>query len=94
MSAGAPGDGVKLGGTRVDLDKLCGVSNERCAKNDDGSLKFDSQGRVQFNAKDANGNPLSLQDFLDSTKGQKMAGATGGVQGAEGSLFKGTFIVE
>jgi hypothetical protein len=48
----------------------------------DGSI--DTSKPVQFKG--------DLQSFLDSPEGQKMAGATGGVQGAEGSLFKGTFM--
>lgn len=38
----------KIGGTRADQDGLCGKSNERCAKNDDGSLKLDTKGLVIF----------------------------------------------
>jgi filamentous hemagglutinin len=83
-SEGINGDGFKLGGTRVDLDKLCGPDNARCTfeKLPDGSI--DASKPVQFKG--------DLQSFLDSPEGQKMAGATGGVQGAEGSLFKGTFM--
>jgi filamentous hemagglutinin len=83
-SEGINGDGFKLGGTRLDLDKLCGPDNARCTfeKKADGSI--DTSKPVQFKG--------DLQSFLDSPEGQKMAGATGGVQGAEGSLFKGTFM--
>ena len=56
--------GFKLGGTRIDLDKLCGVNDERCMKNSDGSLNLDAQNRIQFDAQDINGNPISLQQFL------------------------------
>lgn len=39
ISEGIDGDGVKLGGTRVDLDALCGAANARCRKNSDGTLE-------------------------------------------------------
>src|SRR5690606_37730561 len=29
-SVGVDGDGIKLGGTRIDLDQACGRDNERC----------------------------------------------------------------
>lgn len=35
-SAGLHGDGKKLGGTRIDLDLLCGADNKRCRQNEDG----------------------------------------------------------
>jgi filamentous hemagglutinin len=81
-SEGVQGDGFKLAGTRVDLDRLCGES--RCEKNDDGSLRLDALGRVQFK-EDKAGN--SLYKFLDiHPDGQKMSGLTGGVQGAQGTI--------
>ena len=78
-SAGLNGDGVKLGGTRVDLDLLCGPANERCTfeKKADGSIDTDKP--VTFNG--------NLDDFLKTPDGQKMAGPTGGVQGYKGTLF-------
>jgi len=41
-SDGVRGDGVKVGGTRVDLDLLCGADNARCtfAKTPDGSIDY------------------------------------------------------
>jgi filamentous hemagglutinin len=84
LSEGINGDGVKLGGTRVDLDKLCGVSNERCIKNTDGSLALNDKGQVQFDDKAAG---MSLSAFLESPQGKEMSGPTGGVQGAVGTLF-------
>nr|VFK06717.1 MAG: hypothetical protein BECKLPF1236B_GA0070989_100214 [Candidatus Kentron sp. LPFa] len=97
QSDGVRGDGYKIGGTRIDLDKLCGSDNSRCItkENPDGTkmldangktqLKLDAQGRVQFNPEAAS---MSLADFLDESKeGGKMAGWTGGIQGWEGTLF-------
>ena len=78
---------MKLGGTRVDLDLLCGPSNARCKTNSDGSLLLNEKGQIQFDAKDANNNPISFDNFLKTPDGQKMAGLTGGVQGAQGTLF-------
>jgi filamentous hemagglutinin len=86
LSGGVRGDGVKIGGTRVDLDLLCGSDNSRCKTNSDGSLAL-VNGQIQFDAKDENGNSISLVDFLKTPDGQKMAGSTGGVQGASGTLF-------
>ncbi len=79
-SEGVEGDAVKLGGTRVDLDALCGSSNERCRKNPDGSLALNDQGQVVFTAGD-------LADFLKTPEGKKMIGPTGGIQGMKGTLF-------
>jgi filamentous hemagglutinin len=78
-SEGVNGDGVKLGGTRVDLDLLCGPDNARCTfeKKADGSI--DTSKPVTFNG--------SLDDFLKTPDGQKMSGPTGGVQGYKGTLF-------
>ena len=72
-SDGVRGDGIKVGGTRVDLDSLCGAANERCAKNTDKSLKLNDKGQVEFTAG-------SIDDFLKTPEGQKMVGPTGGIQ--------------
>ncbi len=85
-SEGVRGDNMKIGGTRVDLDILCGVTNERCKTNPDGSLAL-ANGQIQFDAKDEKGNSISLADFLKIPDGQKMVGPTGGIQGAKGTLF-------
>lgn len=79
-SHGVRGDGVKVGGTRVDLDLLCGPVNERCEKNPDGSLAINSEGYVVF----TKGN---FDDFMKTPDGGKMIGPTGGVQGVRGTLF-------
>ena len=84
-SDGVRGDGQRIGGTRVDLDLLCGADNSRCRTNSDGSLDLNEQGQVQFNAKAAG---MSLTQFLETTKeGKSMSGPTGGIQGAVGTLF-------
>lgn len=79
-SDGVRGDGVKVGGTRVDLDLLCGPSNERCEKNADGSLMIDANGFIVFKK----GN---FEEFFETSEGKKMIGPTGGVQGSKGKLF-------
>ena len=86
-SVGVNGNGFKGGGTRASLDKMCGPSKERCKTNSDGSLLLNDKGQVQFDAKDANDNPLSIDDFLKTPEGQKMSDPFGGVQGAKGTLF-------
>jgi filamentous hemagglutinin len=92
LSEGINGDGVKLGGTRVDLDLLCGVSNQRCTfeKKADGSIDTDKP--VTFKGPDVKKpdgttGPQTLDEFLATPEGQKMAGPTGGVQGYKGTLF-------
>jgi filamentous hemagglutinin len=84
-SEGVRGDGQKIGGTRVDLDALCGVDNKRCETNVDGSLKLNEKKQAIFNP--AGAGYKSLEDFLATTEGGKMAGVTGGIQGAKGTLF-------
>lgn len=78
-SDGVRGDGYKIGGTRVDLDLLCGADNARCtfSKNQDGSI--DTSKPVQFTG--------NLDEFLKTPEGKKMSGDTGGVQGVAGTLF-------
>jgi len=91
-SDGVRGDGVKVGGTRVDLDLLCGPSNERCtfAKTPDGSI--DTTKPVTFKGPevkkpDGTFGEQTIAEFLATPEGQKMAGDTGGVQGVAGTLF-------
>jgi filamentous hemagglutinin len=84
-SAGMHGDGKKLGGTRIDLDLLCGSKNQRCTTNPDGSLKINAYGLIEFKPETTNVN--SLEEFLLTPDGVKMAGLTGGIQGAKGTLF-------
>jgi filamentous hemagglutinin len=71
---------VKVGGTRVDLDLLCGAANERCDRNPDQSLKLNPDGNVVFIGG-------SFEEFMETSEGKKMIGPTGGVQGAKGTLF-------
>jgi len=87
-SAGVRGDGKKLGGTRIDLDAICGESNERCKTNSDGSLQLDDQGRVQFDNEAAG---RGLASFLDTDEGKRAIGLTGGIQGGQGTLFGITY---
>ena len=101
LSDGIDGDGVKIGGTRVDLDVLCGLSNERCSTQKDASgknildtngipkLDLNSQGQVVFTGVvGTNGVPKqTLDEFLANPEGQTMSGPTGGVQGMKGTLF-------
>tara|TARA_R110001583_G_scaffold130834_1_gene282553 strand:+ start:49824 stop:55391 length:5568 start_codon:yes stop_codon:yes gene_type:complete len=84
-SDGVRGDGIATGGTRVDLDKLCGKTNERCTTNDDGNLQLNDEGQVQWDL--VKNDNLSLAAFLESDKGKKMYGTTGGIQGWKGTLF-------
>ncbi|WP_304858640.1 hypothetical protein [Methylotenera sp.] len=76
---------IKTGGTRADLDGLCGADNKRCKTNEDGSLAYNDKGQVQWNSDGADGQ--SLKDWLTTPEGKKMAGLTGGIQGIKGTLF-------
>ncbi|OZI39063.1 hypothetical protein CEG14_05905 [Bordetella genomosp. 1] len=84
VSEGVDGDGKKLGGTRIDLDIVCGVENERCVANSDGSLQRDRNNIVKFDSKSLE---MTLEQFLESDEGKRAIGATGGIQGAKGTLF-------
>jgi filamentous hemagglutinin len=98
-SVGVRLDGKKVGGTRVDLDLLCGAMNQRCAiqKNPDNTLILDQngipklalteKGQIVFNAQNTDDSSISLYDFIKTPEGHKMVGATGGIQGLIGSLF-------
>ena len=80
-------DGVKLGGTRLDLDTLCGEGMKNCKtyvdSNGDKQLEYDDFGRVQWDTEKAN---MSMETYLTTPEGKKMAGLTGGIQGIEGTF--------
>lgn len=84
-SEGIRGDEIGTGGTRADLDGLCGTGNKRCITNADGSLALNDKGQAQWSSKGADGK--SLIEWLDTDEGRKMAGLTGGIQGWKGTLF-------
>jgi filamentous hemagglutinin len=54
-SVGVNGDGLKIGGTRVDLDLLCGANNKRCVTNEDGSLLLNEKWQIRFKPEGAEG---------------------------------------
>ncbi len=95
-SAGVRGDGYKVGGTRWDLDGLCGADNARCKvlrdandqlildANGKTQLALNEKGQVQFDPIAAK---MTLDSFLQTDEGKKLAGATGGIQGMKGTLF-------
>jgi filamentous hemagglutinin len=86
ISQGIDDDGTKVGGTRVDLDLVCGPDNRRCERlSQSNELRLDSEGYVRFLGEP--GGAQNLRDFLRSENGKKMAGMTGGVQGAQGTFF-------
>jgi filamentous hemagglutinin len=86
-SEGVRHDGIKLGGTRIDLDVLCGTNYDRCLTSEKGGEKFiklNEAGQVIFSESKSN---ISLFQFLQTDEGKKLAGLTGGIQGAKGTLF-------
>jgi filamentous hemagglutinin len=80
VSAGVDGDEVKLGGTRLSLDSVCGPGNVRCATNPDGSYALNNLGQVQLLP------GYTVGAYLASSDAQSVAGLTGGIQGATGTL--------
>lgn len=99
-SEGVRGDLIGTGGTRGDLDLLCGTSNERCAKQQDANgndildlngipkLALNEKTQVVFEVKNTDGSWMSFDDFITKTpEGKKMPGDTGGIQGYIGTLF-------
>lgn len=93
-SEGMSGDGVKLGGTRVDLDLLCGPNNKRCVRQQDahGNDLLDTAGRPVLALRDGMVQFLGdLDEFMLTGDGRKMPGDTGGVQGLKGTLFGGPY---
>jgi len=92
-SAGVNGTGFKLGGTRADLDLLCGTDGNRCSfeKNLDGSI--DKSKPVTFlGQENADKSRQSYAEFLKTSEGQKMLSAPfGGLQGGERTLFGQTY---
>jgi len=94
-SIGVRWDGKKIGGTRIDLDIICGRDNSRCKMDpsdpDDKTFLLDDNGMVQFKGviedKERNKIQISLDDFLHENKeGRKSIGITGGIQGDVGTL--------
>lgn len=83
-SIGVDGDGKKIGGTRLDLDIVCGKLNERCRTNPDGTLWRDDNNLARFDQEKAK---MTLAQFLETDLGKSAGGATGGIQGAKGTLF-------
>ncbi len=76
---------TKTGGTRLNLDGICGTDNKRCVKNEDGSLELNDKGQVQWNSDGADGQ--SLVDWLETPEGREMRGLTGGIQAVKGTLL-------
>jgi len=68
----------RLGGTRVDLDKICGADNRNCQtiENPDGSKSLATNGQGQYVYTGG-----TWADFFASDEGQEAFGLTGGVQG-------------
>ena len=79
-SEGVDGDGVKLGGTRLSLDSVCGPGGSLCMKNPDGSFQTNAKGQVMLVP------DYTVEAYLASQAGQDAAGLTGGIQGAPGTL--------
>ena len=95
-SEGVRSDGIKLGGTRIDPDLLCGKNNEHCEviRDAKGHPVLDTNGKTTLALNDqqmivfmTSKKYPSLQSYLDSSDGLKMYGSTGGIQGYRGTFF-------
>ena len=89
-SAGGKWDLVptKTGGTRTNLDNICGADNSRCKTiTDENGNKILAlkDGAAQWDISKTEG--VTLETYIDSKAGQDAAGATGGIQGWKGTLF-------
>uniref|UniRef100_UPI00056D8568 hemagglutinin repeat-containing protein n=1 Tax=Stenoxybacter acetivorans TaxID=422441 RepID=UPI00056D8568 len=80
-------DGVKLGGVRVGLDKICGEDNSRCrtAENDSTILLKDNNGNYIF--KPTKEYPTYQDVLKDKTISGGLYGLTGGFQPIEGGWY-------
>ena len=81
---GVDGDAFKLDGTRLDLDQMSNV-DAVCQMSTDGkTIATDADGYVRF---DGHGEFANLDEYINSPKGQKLRGQTGGIQGDKGYVF-------
>jgi filamentous hemagglutinin len=91
-SDGIRHDGIKLGGTRMDLDALCGVNYYRCEsqlKDRKRVPKRNYGDQIIFDESRAG---ITLEKFLQTRDGKKLEGLTGGIQGAKGTLFGISYV--
>lgn len=78
-------DGVKLGGTRLSTDVICGEDNARCEEDANNQLITDVNGNYIFKGDDKYGTYQELKD--DKIEFKPQIGATGGAQAEQGTLF-------
>ncbi len=76
----------RLGGTRTDLDKICGTDNNRCMKNQDGSLATNGKGQYVYTG-DGTETGGTWEYFMKTQEGQEANAPTGGVQGLSPKRF-------
>jgi filamentous hemagglutinin len=89
-SVGVNGDGKKVAGGRVVLADWCKAGGEGGCVPDTSTLsgwKQNEDGTVIFKPKDANGNDLSINEFIDQH--QELRSPLGGVQGGAGQMALG-----
>ncbi|PSJ79737.1 hypothetical protein C7N83_10455 [Neisseria iguanae] len=82
-------DGVKLGGTRVSVDIICGENIERCKIQSDGSYVYTGGDYVNDKTKESVALP-TLKDAIDpklNGEAGKLYGLTGGFQSKKGSML-------
>lgn len=76
ISEGVDGDGFKLAGGRVSLDKICGGGKCEVDPNSPDGWKRRDDGTLIYNE--------NLKDFLESPQGHNLRSVMGGFQGKEG----------
>ena len=83
-SVGVNGDGFKLAGGRVNLEKLC--EEERCFPGaSPGTWRTKPDGTIEMKAVDAKGNPVNLPALLEANPDWRSP--LGGFQGQQGKFM-------
>ncbi len=92
-SEGVNGDGKKVGGGRIVLDKWCDEGRCERDENTKSGWKENEDHTVIFNAgKDENGNSLTISQFIEQHP--EMISPLGGHQGGQGLIGTETFYFE
>ncbi len=92
-SEGVNGDGKKVGGGRIVLDKWCDEGRCERDENTKSGWKENEDHTVIFNAgKDENGNSLTISQFIEQHP--EMISPLGGHQGGQGLIGTKTFYFE
>lgn len=90
VSVGVNGDNFKLAGGRIVLEKWCEIAGAGACQVDPSTKSGyaeSSDGSVIFKPKDAQGNDITIKDFI--AQNQNLRSPLGGVQGSNGQMALG-----